>query len=75
MTENIYVHESTKVSDIEETEGVECPQCALRFKSYKNLRIHIGKAHKNEGVLPTPEKERCSSPLLFKKSLKKLFLC
>ena len=41
VTENISVPESTKVSDVYKIDGVECPQCALRFKSDKGLRIHI----------------------------------
>ena len=38
VTENIFVHESTKVSDIDETEDAECQQCALRFKSDKSFK-------------------------------------
>ena len=60
---NAEVLSPKKVSDSEETDNVKCKQCGLTFKSKKGLTIHIGKLHKTETILPSPEKVRCSSPI------------
>ena len=61
VTENADVHEPNKVSELEEAENVKCKQCELTFKSEKGLRIHMGKTHKKEKIISTPEKARGSA--------------
>ena len=63
VTENAEALPSKEVSDAEETEQVKCKHCDQTFKSEKGLTIHIGKSHRTETILPTPEKVRCSSPM------------
>ena len=63
VTENAEALPPKKLSDAEETEHVKYKQCDQTFKSEKGLKIHIGKSHRTETILPTPEKVRCSSPM------------
>ena len=63
VTEEAYIDHLNEVSEVEETVGVKCTECAQTFKSEKGLNIHFGKTHKSEVLLPTPEKERCFSSL------------
>ena len=63
VTEEANIHFFNEVSEEEETGGFKCRECAQTFKSEKGLKIHFGKTHKSEVLLPTPEKERCFSSL------------
>ena len=63
VTEEANIHHPDEVSQLEETVGFKCTECAQTFKSEKGLNIHFGKTHKSEVLLPTPEKERCFSSL------------
>ena len=47
-----------KTEPSSEDEAFKCEECGKSYKSENGLKIHKGKAHKKEIILPSPEKLR-----------------
>ena len=47
-----------KTEPLSEDEAFKCEECGKSYKSENGLKIHKGKAHKKEIILPSPEKLR-----------------
>ena len=50
-----------KTEPLSEDEAFKCEECGKSYKSENGLKIHKGKAHKKEIILPSPEKLRRDS--------------
>ena len=50
-----------KTEPLPEDEAFKCEECGKSYKSENGLKIHKGKAHKKEIILPSPEKLRRDS--------------
>ena len=50
-----------KTEPLSEDEAFKCEECGKSYKSENGLKIHKGKAHKKEIILPSPEKLRRAS--------------
>ena len=53
-----FLKRKTDPSPDKESEAFKCEECGKSYKSENGLKIHKGKAHKKEIILPSPEKLR-----------------